>query len=95
MRTLFFAILLSGCAQAVSPGPGMPAVLIDSEDKDYQRSHACVQNLEYVRDTRTDLCFAVCWGSGQHGGPGLANVPCFSLRNIQVTPIPLILPENK
>lgn len=34
------------------------------------------ERIVYVRDDRTQLCFAAGWGGTGHGGPILTNVPC-------------------
>ena len=35
-----------------------------------------VSQIDYLRDKRTNLCFAYFWTGGYHGGPGFSNVPC-------------------
>jgi hypothetical protein len=35
-----------------------------------------VQNMFYFRDPRTNLCFAYMRSEDDHGGPGMASVPC-------------------
>lgn len=37
------------------------------------------QKMEYLIDTRTNLCYAYLWGGPGNGGPAIANVPCGSL----------------
>ncbi len=35
-----------------------------------------IYNIQYIRDTRTNICFAYYWGGDRTGGPALACVPC-------------------
>ena len=35
-----------------------------------------VGSIQYIKDTRTGLCFAYYWGGKSNGGPSLATVPC-------------------
>ena len=34
------------------------------------------ENLLYLKDTRTNICFAYYWGGSAYGGPALTTVPC-------------------
>ena len=36
--------------------------------------------LRYVRDPRTNICFAYLWGGDFHGGPAMTMVPCETVR---------------
>lgn len=35
-----------------------------------------MEHLQYMKDTRTGICFAYYWGGAGNGGPALATVPC-------------------
>ena len=35
-----------------------------------------IGKIQYIKDTRTDLCFAYYWGGAADGGPALATVSC-------------------
>ncbi len=35
-----------------------------------------VRGIQYIKDPRTNLCFASNWGGMANGGPVLATVPC-------------------
>lgn len=38
-----------------------------------------INDVCYMKDPRTDLCFAYCWGGDGRGGPALTCVPCDSI----------------
>jgi hypothetical protein len=38
--------------------------------------NAVVSGIQYIKDTRTNFCFAYYWGGAANGGPALATVPC-------------------
>ena len=35
-----------------------------------------IDDIQYIKDPRTGLCFAYYWGGSGNGGPALATVPC-------------------
>lgn len=45
-----------------------------------------MENLEFVRERRTGLCFAYEWQGFANGGPMLAWVPCSGLEKLLVNP---------
>jgi len=40
------------------------------------RANKVVDNIQYIKDTRTGLCFAYYWGGTTTDGSALASVPC-------------------
>lgn len=50
--------------------------LCGCETNDQERANNTVNQIIYIKDPRTDLCFAYVWKGGGYGGPGLACVPC-------------------
>ncbi|MFH1325842.1 MAG: hypothetical protein ABIH48_00025 [Candidatus Falkowbacteria bacterium] len=44
-----------------------------------QNANEVVGNIQYIKDSRTGLCFAYCWVGMANGGPALATVPCDSV----------------
>ncbi len=48
----------------------------DAENRKTARKVASVIN--YIKDPRTNLCFAVFWGSDNQGGPAITAVECTS-----------------
>lgn len=45
-----------------------------------------VLGIQYIKDPRTNLCFAYYWGGLSDGGPALATVPCETASNYVTTP---------
>lgn len=44
-----------------------------------EQLHDAIGSISYVKDGRTDLCFAYTWGGMANGGPSLASVPCSAI----------------
>ena len=67
------ALFVVGCAKSEE-------VRAQKENKRVQRLQAnaneVVGSIQYIKDTRTGLCFAYYWGGMGNGGPALATVPC-------------------
>ena len=67
------ALLTTGCEKS-------EAVRAQEENQRVQRLQAkaneVVDSIQYIKDTRTGLCFAYYWGGAGNGGPALATVPC-------------------
>lgn len=63
MLLCVLAILISSCSQVRAQEETSPK----PEDK-----------IVYIKDHRTNLCFATTWGGTWHGGPAMATVPCSS-----------------
>lgn len=38
-----------------------------------------IERLTYIKDTRTDICYACLWADGNNGGPALTTIPCDSI----------------
>ena len=51
-------------------------MLFGCDDGENKTAQYALNNLVYVRDVRTGLCFAFYWGGSAHGGPGFTTVPC-------------------
>lgn len=51
-------------------------------------ANVVVNDIQYIKDTRTHLCFAYYWGGEANGGPALATVPC------EVVPLHLLTAAN-
>lgn len=45
----------------------------------FSRPQEVSRNLIYIRDARTNLCFAYLWQGSAYGGPMLTCVPCDSI----------------
>ena len=43
--------------------------------RNHERARWAIDDLVYLRDPRTDLCFAYGWRGASDGGPMLAHVP--------------------
>ena len=44
-----------------------------------QADKAIIASIRYLKDTRTNACFAYYWGGEANGGPALAAVGCDSI----------------
>lgn len=67
------AFFATGCEKS-------EAVRAQEESQRVQRlqgnANEVVGSIQYIKDTRTGLCFAYYWGGMANGGPALATVPC-------------------
>ncbi len=41
-----------------------------------EQANEVIGSIQYMKDCRTNLCFAYRWGAHSNGGPSLATVPC-------------------
>lgn len=49
----------------------------EQRQKDLQLTvNSVAGDILYIKDPRTDICFAYCWHGFNNGGPALATVPC-------------------
>jgi hypothetical protein len=44
-----------------------------------QADKALIASIRYLKDSRTNACFAYYWGGEANGGPALSEVPCESI----------------
>lgn len=74
---LAVAIAIIGCGERSSPAE-QEALARQSIERTQER---VVENIQYIRDPRTGLCFAY-FERGVHGGlaPALATVPCSAVQ---------------
>ena len=74
--------ILAVCVVALTLGcKNSETVRTQEENQRVQRRQAnaneVVDSIQYIKDTRTGLCFAYYWGGTViDGGPALATVPC-------------------
>ncbi len=64
---LFLSVFAFGCDD-----------IIRQEHEESRRRELAwvVQEIRYIKDPRTNLCFAYYWGGAGNGGPALAYAPC-------------------
>ncbi|TAL20478.1 hypothetical protein EPN90_00825 [Patescibacteria group bacterium] len=52
------------------------ASAVDEQVQRAEHLRYTVGRIEYIKDARTNVCFAYLWGGGESGGPALATVSC-------------------
>ncbi len=76
---LAVAIAIIGCGERSSPAE-QEALARQSMEQIQKR---VAENIQYIRDPRTGLCFAYYWESrGDQGGPALSIVPCNAVQKL-------------
>ncbi len=76
---LAVAIAIIGCGEKPSPAE-QEALARQSIERTQER---VAENIQYIRDPRTGLCFAYYWeGRGYQGGPALAVVSCSAVQKL-------------
>lgn len=73
---LVLGVSLVGCTGMEGTGEYQNIALLRTTER--QRAvNSVVWSIAYIKDPRTNLCFAYRWGGeSSHGGPSLATVPC-------------------
>jgi hypothetical protein len=64
MKKFFFALVL----------------LVGCRGTDQEVAKEVTDEIIYMQDVRTGLCYAYYWGGSAHGGPALTVVPCESCK---------------
>lgn len=71
---LVLGVSLVGCTEKEGVTDQNLALLGTMERQ--QMVNSIVWSIGYIKDPRTNLCFAYRWGGDARGGPSLATVPC-------------------
>lgn len=70
LASFYLLMILAGCG-------GEPQALGAAKRREaINDARGLVDNLVYMQDRRTGLCFAYVWGGQANGGPALTNVDC-------------------
>lgn len=59
-------MVLSGCGRTQ----------LEKEQNNQTNAKELIQNLVYIKDKKTGLCFAYTWHGGGYGGPAFTEVSC-------------------
>ena len=80
MRQIFGVVCIVLLTFLISGCENPETVQVQKEAKRVQRlqsnANEVVDNIQYIKDLRTGLCFAYYWGGMANGGPALATVSC-------------------
>lgn len=72
---LVLGVSLVGCTEKEGMDKYKNLALLGTMERQ-QMVNSIVWSIAYIKDSRTDLCFAYRWGGDARGGPSLATVPC-------------------
>lgn len=70
---LALALLLVACEPEPAPKP--PTTPLDRRSA-WPSLEQLVDNIQFIREPRSGLCFAVTWAGDFRGGPAMAGVNC-------------------
>jgi len=100
MKYILLILLAAACGPIEKPHKPFvshvnpPIVLREPYLIPWQSIDAPTQDkLYYIRDPRTELCFAYYWGGMANGGPAMTNVMCSSVRNLLIDMPPTETPQ--
>ncbi len=72
---LVLGVSLVGCTEKEGVVDHRNLALLGTMERQ-QMVNSIVWSIAYIKDPRTNLCFAYRWGGQDQGGPSLATVPC-------------------
>lgn len=75
IAAITFIMILAGCA------PASPESELNEKSANAKQ---LVEDLVYVKDDKSGLCFAYAWNGGGYGGPAFTQVPCEKVEKLLI-----------